>query len=190
MKNKLKKLFIIILLLIIISIIGIFIIQRKKSPSTFSTNIDTDIYYIENGTKHLLENNIKFNCNNHITLTWDIDENALIKKSNSEKEKVNKDFLLNQPGKYTITVGKKSINFEVVQENIQQYISFDSNNNKIMIHNIDDIISLEVDKKIFTKNENNIPTEYTFTSKGKYKVVVKTITQTSLYDTYIVIDKK
>lgn len=189
MKNKSKKIFIIILILIIISIVSFFIIQNKKNSQTIS-NIDANIFYVDNGTKYILENNKKFNCDNPISITWDVDENGFITKSNNEKEKINKDFSLNQPGKYTITVGKKSINFEVIQESIEQYISFDSNNNKIILHNIDDITRLEVDKKIFTKKENNIPTEYIFTSTGKYPVIIETITQSSLSNTYRITNKK
>lgn len=183
-KKKQPKKYILSIVIVLICMTIFYVISHKKNNNSVSSNLEANIQYIQNLITFPLENNSKLINDYPITITWDIKESGTITYPNKKTKTINKEILLSEPGKYKITVGKTSKEFEIIEENIEKYISFDASTNTITINNIDGIDNIEIDNSVFSKTENNIPTEYIFKSKGRYTININTVTNKALSKTY------
>ena len=111
-------------------IISICLLTKKIKQ----TNTNITIEYILNNQKHTLDDNQVFNNESPISLTWNTNKNAIITLPDKTEKNINKETSFTEVGKYKIKIGKITKEFEIIEESIEQYISFDTstntNNNK------------------------------------------------------------
>lgn len=182
-KKRLKnRIFLIIPFIILICITIIFFTHHKTSK--VNSNLEANIEYIQSNISNSLKDNTLFNNDIPINITWDINEEGILTLPDNTTKKVNKNISLSKPGTYIIKVGKTAKQFTIVEEKIENYISFDESTNTVKFNNISNIISVEIDNNVFNIENNNIPTEYTFNSKGRYNIIIETITGKSLSKSY------
>lgn len=181
-KNKKSKKILLILILVFIIIISICLLAKKIKH----TNTNITIEYILNNQKHTLDDNQVFNNESPISLTWNTNKNAIITLPDKTEKSINKETSFSEVGKYKIKIGKITKEFEIIEESIEQYISFDSSTNTITIKNSNNINSITINNEVFSKESNNIPTTYTFNKRGKYIVIVSTLTSKELQKQYTI----
>ena len=190
-KNRKSKKILLILILVFIIIISICLLAKKIKH----TNTNITIEYILNNQKHTLDDNQVFNNESPISLTWNTNKNAIITLPDKTEKSINKETSFSEVGKYKVKIGKITKEFEIIEESIEQYISFDSSTNTITIKNSNNINSIyksgiinsiTINNEVFSKESNNIPTTYTFNKRGKYIVIVFTLTSKELQKQYTI----
>lgn len=168
-------------ILIIIIILTIFIllyvynkIQLNKNNSSSNNNANTEIAHISyirsNGDTVYINNNQKFNKDIPVQITWDSNATGIIYLPNQKKKTLNKKDSFNELGKYTIQVGKTSINFEIIDDTEERYFT-SFKNNVLTISNIEDIVSVSIDGEII-----NTDSSFTTPNKGTHEITIITKT--------------
>lgn len=185
-KKGLNKKIFLILLFIIICITIVYFLSNKSSKKT--SNLEANIEYIKDNISFPIQDNQIFNNDVSLQITWDINEEGILTYPNNKTKTINKNFSLNQPGKYIINVGKTSKTFTIIEEKMETYASLDESTNTLKFKNSNNITTIEIDGNIFNIEDNNIPNEYIFKTKGRYTVTIHTITGKTLYKSYRIIN--
>lgn len=165
---KKKKIILILCFILFIAVILIYVKTNNK-------NSNINFQYIKESKTYTLNNNEKIDIDTTpISITWNNESQAIITYPNNEKSSIDKNTSLSLPGKYSITLNKTTINFELVQDTIDSYTSFDPNNNTITFKNLENIESISIDQENFSKESNNLPKSYTFSKRGRYTLTIVT----------------